>query len=107
MKCPRFGGNVLTFHRTGTVWLPVQLAPSGLASGDLVFTTTRGTIVDPRNFNRRFNSRRKKAGVRRIRVHDTRHTCASLLTALDVHPRVAMAILRHAQIAITMEVYTE
>ncbi len=48
-----------------------------------------------------------KARVRRIRVHDTRHTCASLLAALDVHPRVAMAILRHAQIAITMEVYTE
>lgn len=44
---------------------------------------------------------------RRIRVHDTMHTCASLLAALDVHPRVAMAILRHAQIAITMEVYTE
>jgi hypothetical protein len=43
----------------------------------------------------------------RIRVHDTRHTCASLLAALDVHPRVAMRILRHAQISMTMEVYTE
>ena len=40
-------------------------------------------------------------------MHDTRHTCASLLAALDVHPRLAMAILRHAQISITMEVYTE
>jgi len=30
-----------------------------------------------------------------IRVHDTRRTCASLLVALDVHPRVAMQILRH------------
>jgi Phage integrase family len=48
-----------------------------------------------------------KAGVRRIRVHDTRHTCGSLLAALDVHPRVAMQILRHAQISITMEIYTE
>ena len=28
-------------------------------------------------------------------------------SALDVLPRVAMAILRHAQISITMEVYTE
>jgi hypothetical protein len=28
-------------------------------------------------------------------------------TALDVHPRVAMQILRHAQIAITMEIYTQ
>jgi integrase len=36
-----------------------------------------------------------------------RHTCATLLAALDVHPRVAMRILRHAQIDMTMNVYTE
>lgn len=35
------------------------------------------------------------------------HTCASLLVALDVHPRVAMQILRHSQIALTMNVYSE
>jgi integrase len=31
----------------------------------------------------------------------------SLLVALDVHPRVAMQILRHSQIAVTMNVYSE
>jgi integrase len=36
-----------------------------------------------------------------------RHTCAALLAALDVHPRVAMRILRHAQIDVTMKVCTE
>jgi integrase len=45
--------------------------------------------------------------VRYIKVHDTRRTCGSLLVALDVHPRVAMPILRHSQIAMTMEVYGE
>ena len=35
------------------------------------------------------------------------HTCGSLLAALDVYPRVAMQILRHSKIAITMEIYTE
>ena len=45
-------------------------------------------------------------GVRRIRVHDTRRTCGSLLAALDVHPRVAMQILWHSKISITMEIYT-
>ena len=73
---------------------------------DLVFTTRYGTPVEPRNFNRRFAYRCQQAGVRLIRVHDTRHTCSSLLAALDVHPRVAMQILRHTQIAVTMEVYT-
>jgi integrase len=74
---------------------------------ELVFTTKWGTPIEPRNFNRSFDTRCAKAGVPRIRVHDTRHTCASILAALDVHPRVAMRILRHAQISMTMEVYTE
>jgi integrase len=73
---------------------------------DLVFTTRYGTPVEPRNFTREFDRRCERAGVRRIRVHDTHHTCASLLAALDVHPQIAMQILRHSEIAVTMEVYT-
>jgi len=49
----------------------------------LVFTTRHGTAVEPRN------------------------TCGSLLAALDVHPCVAMQILRHSKIAVMMEIYTE
>jgi integrase len=73
----------------------------------LVFTSAFGTPYEPRNFNRQFAARCGKAGVRYIKVHDTRRTCASLLVALDVHPRVAMQILRHSQISMTMEVYSE
>ena len=73
----------------------------------LMFTTRFGTPIEPRNFDRSWHSRIAKAGVPRITVHDGRRTCGSLLADLDVHPRVAMAILRHAQFAITMEVYTE
>ena len=47
-----------------------------------------------------------RAGLRVIRLHDTRHTRGSLLVALDVHPRVAMKILRHSQNSITMEIYS-
>jgi len=84
-------------ERAGARWQPT----------DLVFTTRWGTPIEPRNFNRSFDARCARADVPRIRVHDTRHTCASILAALDVHPRVAMRILRHAKIAVTMEVYTE
>lgn len=72
----------------------------------LVFTSRIGSPIDPRNFNRSFVRRCQLADVRRIRVHDTRHTCGSLLAALDVHPRVAMQILRHSKIDVTMEIYT-
>jgi len=40
-------------------------------------------------------------------VHGARKTCGSLLAALDVHPRIAMQILRHSKIGLTMEIYTE
>jgi integrase len=46
-------------------------------------------------------------GVRYITPHGVRRTCASLLAALDVHPRVAMRILRHSKITVTLEIYTE
>jgi integrase len=73
----------------------------------LVFTTRFGTPIEPRNFNRAWDARCRRAGVRRITVHDARRTCASLLVDLDVHPRVAMQILRHADFSITMEVYSK
>lgn len=42
-----------------------------------------------------------------ITVHDARRTCATLLVDLDVHPRIVMEILRHAQIEVTMEIYAQ
>lgn len=73
----------------------------------LVFTTRLGTPIEPRNFNRSWHRRCEKAGVRTITVHDARKTCGTLLVDLDVHPRVIMAILRHAQISVTMKIYTQ
>lgn len=73
----------------------------------LLFTTNTGQPIEPRNLKRSFDARCKNAGVRQIKIHDTRRTCGSLLAALEVHPRVAMAILRHSRIALTMEVYTQ
>jgi integrase len=78
-------------------------AVAGWVDTGLVFTTRAGTPFEPRNFNRGFETRCARAGVR----HDTRRTCATLLAALDVHPGVAMRILRHAQIDVTMNVYAE
>jgi integrase len=82
-------------------------AGDGWIDTGLVFTTRHGTPIEPRNFNRSFDRCVAAARVPRITVHGTRKTCASLLAALDVHPRVAMRILRHSKIALTMEIYTE
>ena len=79
----------------------------GEPGSGLVFTGHFGTPVDPRTLNRRFSARCEAAGVRPIRVHDARKTCATLLVDLDVHPRVIMRVLRHADLAVTMEIYAK
>ncbi|MEU6646738.1 hypothetical protein ABZ863_29925 [Saccharomonospora sp. NPDC046836] len=48
-----------------------------------------------------------RSGVRKITVHDGRRSCGTLLVDLDVHPRVIMRILRHAQFSMTMEIYSQ
>ena len=40
------------------------------------------------------------------RFHDLRHTCASLLLAQNVHPRVVMETLAHSTISLTMNTYS-
>lgn len=73
----------------------------------LVFTSRLGGPIEPRNFNRSFDARLAHLDVPRITPHDARRTCATLLVDLDVHPRIAMRILRHAQFSMTMEVYAK
>ena len=85
----------------GEAWQHVKGGP------ELVFTGRYGTPVDPRTFSSRFSARCQAAGVRRLTVHDARRTCATLLVDLDVHPRVIMRVLRHADQAVTMEIYAK
>ncbi|MEW2548891.1 site-specific integrase [Streptomyces sp. NPDC047002] len=71
----------------------------------LIFTTKYGTPIEPGNLTRMFALRARRAGLRVIPLRNTRHTVAALLVALGVHPKIAQRILRHSQIAMTMEVY--
>ena len=81
-------------------------APAWPESG-LVLTSSVGAPFEPRNFRRALVARARKAGVPVTPVHLTWKACASLLVALDVHPRMAMQILRHSKIAVTMDVYSQ
>lgn len=72
----------------------------------LVFTTPKGTPIDPRNLLRRFHAVCELAGIGQRRFHDLRHTCASLLLAQNVHPRVVMETLGHSQMGLTMDTYS-
>ena len=48
----------------------------------------------------------KEAGVRHIRLHDGRHTAATLLLSEGIHPRVVMELLGHSQMRTTTDTYS-
>jgi integrase len=72
-----------------------------------VFTTTLGTPIEPRNMNRHFDALCAKAGVRRIRFHDLRHSCASLLWSQGVPLEQIQDILGHADPRTTKVIYVD
>ena len=73
----------------------------------LVFTTEAGTPINPSNLRQRsLAPLLKKAGLPRIRFHDLRHTCATLLLLKGVHPKFVQELLGHATIAITLDTYS-
>lgn len=94
----------LTSHRARQA--RERLAAPSWPHPELVFTTSLGTPIEPRNLNRHFEALCKRAGLRRLRFHDLRHTCASLLLAQGVEPRVIMDTLGHTVIGTTLNLYT-
>lgn len=80
--------------------------PNEWTCEDLVFTTVNGQPVEPRNLGRSFERIVQAAELRTIRLHDLRHTTASLLKKLGVPARDAMVILGHSRISVTLEIYT-
>lgn len=73
---------------------------------DLVFAQLDGRPIDPRADWKAWKDLLQRAEVRDARLHDARHTAASLLLLQGVAPRVAMQILGHSQIALTLGTYS-
>ena len=72
----------------------------------LVFCKEDGTPLDPREFTKRFQRHLEAAGLPRVRLHDLRHTHASLLLARGVHPKIVQERLGHSSITMTLDLYS-
>jgi integrase len=79
---------------------------AALSAADHGFMSAVGTPIEPRNMNRSFKRLTARARLRGVRLHDLRHTCASLLLAQGVPARVVMETLGHSAIAVTMNTYS-
>jgi integrase len=75
--------------------------------GGLVFATEIGTPLEPSNIDRRgFKPLLKRVGLRDIRFHDLRHTCATVLLSEGVNPKLVQELLGHADIKLTLGTYS-
>jgi integrase len=73
----------------------------------LIFASQAGESLDRRYVTtHRFKPLLKRAGLPQIRIHDPRHTCATLLLIKNVNPKVVSEMLGHASIAITLDTYS-
>lgn len=73
---------------------------------DLIFAWHDGGPVGPITLFYHWRQLVKRSGLPYIRPHDTRHAHATLLLALDVHPRIVQERLGHSSASITMSVYS-
>lgn len=79
---------------------------AGYLDLDLVTATAEGTPVMPSRFSEQFLRLAARHGLPRIRLHDLRHTHATHLLQAGIHPRVVQDRLGHANVSITLDIYS-
>jgi integrase len=66
-----------------------------------------GTPLGARNLRRHFKAVLEQAGLpKNTRFHDLRHTCATLLLGQGVNPKFVQELLGHADISLTLNIYS-
>jgi integrase len=105
IKLPDALRDALRVHR-------VRQTEQRLAAGNVwedrgfVFCQPTGRPIDRRRDWQDWKTLLKAAGVRDARLHDARHTAATLLLQQGVPARVVMDILGHSQISLTLGTYS-
>lgn len=81
-------------------------AASPRDESQLIFHIGEGHPLQPTNVTRRFQKLAKEAGLPVIRLHDLRHTHATIALGLGIHPKIVSERLGHATIALTLDLYS-
>ena len=73
---------------------------------DYVCVDAMGEIIKPQYFTEHFKVILRQNGLKEIRLHDLRHSCASLLVANDEDMKLVQNYLGHSTISITADTYS-
>jgi integrase len=79
----------------------------GYRDHDLVFCHSDGRPYHPERFSREFDLMVARQGAPRIRLHDLRHTWATLALKAGVPMNVVSERLGHATTAVTADIYSD
>lgn len=71
----------------------------------LVFPSTAGTPIEPRNLNRKFYKLMKQANIEGVNLHALRHTYCSSLLKNGVQPNIVKELMGHSSITVTLNIY--
>jgi integrase len=82
------------------------LLGKSLADDDFVFAHPDGTPLDPDTVTHAFSKIVRSVGLPYLRLHDLRHTHATLMLKAGIHPKVVSERLGHASVAITLDTYS-
>jgi integrase len=93
----------LRTHRAAQVEERLRLG-TACEHHDLVVCTRRGRPLLAQTVYRAFKGLFNKGALPDVRFHDLRHTCAALLLASRVNPKVVSEMLGHATVAITLDI---
>jgi integrase len=96
---------VLRSLRTEQAKERLQFGP-GYRDHDLVLCWPDGRPYHPERISRSFLEHAKRHGMPRIPLHSLRHTWATLALQAGVHPKVIQERLEHANISITLDMYS-
>jgi integrase len=96
---------VLRAHRARQAAERLSLGAGYVDSG-LVITTEDGRPMHPETLSGLFVRQAKQAGLPPIRLHDLRHSVASILLAAGTHPKVVSELLGHSSIGLTLDTYS-
>jgi len=77
-----------------------------LSDDDLVFCRLDGEPLRPNTVTHAWNVLAARAGIKVIRLHDARHTHASLMLKAGIHPKIVQERLGHSSIGMTLDTYS-
>ena len=72
----------------------------------IVFCNIYGGYLESSNLHDDFKRLLEKAELPNIRFHDLRHSAATILLGMGVHPKIVQELLGHSNISMTMDIYS-